>query len=57
VPFKVFKSFTNVFSRAEWEPGLANITFPGLVFWGKLDPACPIEFADHLGKDTKNDFL
>ncbi len=38
---------------AEWEPGLANITAPGLVFWGKLDPACPIEFADHLGKDAK----
>lgn len=38
---------------AEWEPGLANITAPGLVFWGKSDSACPIEFADHLGKDTK----
>jgi pimeloyl-ACP methyl ester carboxylesterase len=38
---------------AEWEPGLANITAPGLVFWGKSDPACPIEFAERLKKDTK----
>ncbi len=38
---------------AKWEPGLANITSPGLVFWGVSDPACPVEFADRLGKDTK----
>ena len=38
---------------AEWESGLANITAPGLVFWGKSDPVYPIEFADHLEKATK----
>ena len=48
---KLYRSAIHV--GAEWEPGLANITSPGLVFWGKLDPACPIEFADRLGKDTK----
>jgi len=37
----------------EWEPGLADITAPGLVFWGASDPACPVEFADRLGADTK----
>jgi pimeloyl-ACP methyl ester carboxylesterase len=37
----------------EWEPGLANITSRGLVFWGIHDIPCPVEFADHLAKDTK----
>jgi pimeloyl-ACP methyl ester carboxylesterase len=48
---KLYRSAIDV--GDEWEPGLANITSPGLVFWGKLDPFCPIEFADRLGKDTK----
>ena len=39
----------------EWEPDLARITSPGLVFWGVSDPACPVEFADRLGADTKAD--
>ncbi|MBQ0891413.1 alpha/beta hydrolase [Streptomyces sp. RM72] len=34
---------------AEWETDLAKTTAPGLVFWGELDPACQIEFADSLG--------
>ena len=37
----------------EWEPDLADVTAPGLVFWGISDPACPVEFADRLGADTK----
>lgn len=37
----------------EWEPGLAKVTSPGLVFWGVSDPACPIEFADRLGADAR----
>lgn len=37
----------------EWEPGLADVAAPGLVFWGASDPACPVEFADRLGADTK----
>lgn len=34
---------------AEWEPALANVTAPALVFWGALDPAVPIEFGERLG--------
>ncbi|MFD9287612.1 alpha/beta fold hydrolase [Streptomyces sp. NPDC060030] len=34
----------------EWEPELAKVTAPALVFWGALDPACQIEFADELGR-------
>jgi pimeloyl-ACP methyl ester carboxylesterase len=34
----------------EWEPGLAKLTAPGLVFWGARDPACQVEFADELGR-------
>lgn len=48
---RLYRSAVNVGS--EWEPGLADITSPGLVFWGVSDPACPVEFADRLGEDTK----
>ncbi|WP_240980595.1 alpha/beta hydrolase [Streptomyces sp. Z423-1] len=34
---------------AEWEPALANVSAPALVFWGVLDPACQIEFGEKLG--------
>ena len=34
----------------EWEPGLARMTAPGLVFWGARDPACQVEFADELAR-------
>ncbi|MGP4052011.1 alpha/beta fold hydrolase [Streptomyces sp. 2A115] len=34
---------------AEWEPALANVSAPCLVFWGALDPACQIEFGRKLG--------
>ncbi|MDO0930495.1 alpha/beta hydrolase [Streptomyces sp. DG2A-72] len=33
---------------AEWEPGLAQVSAPCLVFWGVLDPACQIEFGVKL---------
>ena len=38
---------------AEWEPDLARITSPGLVFWGTQDEACPVRFADELAADTR----
>ncbi len=36
----------------EWQPELANITSPGLVFWGEQDETCPIRFAEELAQDT-----
>jgi hypothetical protein len=36
----------------EWQPGLAKITSPGLVFWGIHDIPCPVRFSDLLGKDS-----
>ena len=38
---------------SEWEPGLADITSPGLVFWGVSDTACPVKFAHCLGRDAR----
>ncbi|GAA2829895.1 alpha/beta fold hydrolase [Nonomuraea rubra] len=35
---------------AEWEPELAEMAAPALVFWGARDPACQVEFADELGR-------
>ncbi|MGW3350889.1 alpha/beta fold hydrolase [Nonomuraea rubra] len=35
---------------AEWEPELAKVTAPSLVIWGSRDPACPVAFADELGR-------
>ncbi|MFH8561462.1 alpha/beta fold hydrolase [Streptomyces sp. NPDC017988] len=32
----------------EWEPELARVTAPCLVFWGIRDPACQIEFGEKL---------
>jgi pimeloyl-ACP methyl ester carboxylesterase len=37
---------------AEWEADLEKVSAPGLVFWGALDPACQVEFADRLGAAT-----
>ncbi len=48
---RLYRSAVHVGS--EWEPGLANITSPGLVFWGIADEACPVEFADRLGRETR----
>ncbi len=48
---RLYRSAVTVGS--EWEPGLARITSPGLVLWGVSDEACPVAFADYLGRDTK----
>ncbi len=36
----------------EWQPDLAKVTSPGLVFWGEQDEACPIRFAEELAQDS-----
>ncbi|MER6910238.1 alpha/beta hydrolase [Streptomyces sp. NPDC000594] len=38
---------------AEWEPGLARVSAPCLVFWGALDPACGIEFGERLAASLR----
>jgi len=38
---------------SEWEPSLADLEAPSLVFWGVLDPACPAEFGERLGKSVR----
>ncbi|NJP88620.1 alpha/beta hydrolase [Nonomuraea sp. FMUSA5-5] len=38
---------------AEWEPELAKVSAPCLVIWGSRDPACPVEFADELGRAVR----
>jgi pimeloyl-ACP methyl ester carboxylesterase len=48
---RLYRSAVNV--GGEWQPGLADIASPGLVFWGIHDIPCPVEFADSLGKDTR----
>ncbi|WP_394834431.1 alpha/beta hydrolase [Pendulispora rubella] len=37
----------------EWEPALVHVKAPSLVFWGALDPACPVEFGRRLGGSTR----
>ncbi|MEV4217075.1 alpha/beta hydrolase [Nonomuraea sp. NPDC049725] len=37
----------------EWEPELGRMSAPGLVFWGARDPACPVGFADELGRAVR----
>ncbi len=39
----------------EWQPELAKVTSPGLVFWGEQDEACPIRFAEELAQNTHAD--
>ena len=36
----------------EWQPDLAEIQTPGLVFWGERDAACPVAFGDELAADA-----
>ncbi|MEV0040482.1 alpha/beta hydrolase [Streptomyces sp. NPDC050804] len=43
---KLYRSALTV--GAEWEPALADVSAPALVFWGVLDPAVPIEFGEGL---------
>ncbi|GAA1594931.1 alpha/beta fold hydrolase [Actinoplanes couchii] len=38
---------------AEWQPGLAGLTSPALVFWGKHDPAVPAEYGAELADLTR----
>jgi pimeloyl-ACP methyl ester carboxylesterase len=52
---RLYRSAVHV--GAEWEPGLAEVTSPGLVFWGVDDPACPIEFGDQMATATKAELL
>lgn len=48
---KLYRSAATV--GADWQDGLANVTAPGLVIWGKRDRSVPIENADILAKDTR----
>lgn len=36
----------------EWQPGLTEVSSPGLVFWGERDYSCPVVFAHKLGQDA-----
>ena len=47
---KLYRSAVTV--GADWQPGLANVTAPGLVIWGKRDQSVPVENADILARDT-----
>jgi pimeloyl-ACP methyl ester carboxylesterase len=48
---RLYRSAVHV--GAQWQPGLANVTTPGLVFWGKHDRACPVRFAHELAANTR----
>jgi pimeloyl-ACP methyl ester carboxylesterase len=48
---KLYRSALTV--GAEWEPELANVSAPALVFWGERDPACQIEFGEKLGRSIR----
>ncbi len=50
VILRLYRSAVHV--GQEWEPELARVSSPGLVFWGGQDEACPIRFAEELAKDT-----
>jgi len=45
---RLYRSAVDVGS--EWEPGLANVTAPSLVFWGADDPTTQIAFGDQLAE-------
>ncbi|MBD0674006.1 alpha/beta fold hydrolase [Streptomyces sp. CBMA156] len=38
---------------AQWEPGLARVTAPCLVFWGVRDPACPVGSGEKLAASLR----
>jgi len=44
---------SGVHTGAEWEPGLANVTSPSLVFWGRDDQYQPVEYAEDLAKNVR----
>ncbi|MGV9645102.1 alpha/beta fold hydrolase [Streptomyces sp. NPDC003514] len=39
---------------AEWEPGLSAVSAPSVVFWGRQDPACQVEFGRKLGASLRS---
>ncbi|MEU2165830.1 alpha/beta hydrolase [Streptomyces chengbuensis] len=38
---------------AEWEPNLADLAAPSLVFWGAFDPVCPVEFGEKMAASVR----
>ncbi|MFB7312650.1 alpha/beta fold hydrolase [Streptomyces sp. NPDC056192] len=48
---KLYRSAVTV--GAEWEPELANVSAPSLVFWGTRDPVAPIGFGEKLGEAVR----
>ncbi|MEU2496510.1 alpha/beta hydrolase [Streptomyces sp. NPDC007883] len=48
---KLYRSALTV--GAEWEPDLANLAGPSLVFWGALDPVCSIEFGEKMAASVR----
>ncbi|QYX75727.1 alpha/beta fold hydrolase [Streptomyces akebiae] len=44
---------SGVHTGAEWQPGLADITSPSLVFWGREDQYQPVEHAEALAKNVR----
>ncbi|WP_406470507.1 alpha/beta fold hydrolase [Streptomyces sp. NBC_01615] len=48
---RLYRSAVHVWS--EWEPALADITSPSLVFWGTADQFEPVERADFVAKSVR----
>ncbi|MFI1488274.1 alpha/beta fold hydrolase [Streptomyces sp. NPDC020747] len=48
---RLYRSAVDVWS--EWEPALADITSPSLVFWGTDDQFEPVERADAVAKSVR----
>jgi pimeloyl-ACP methyl ester carboxylesterase len=40
---------------AEWAPDLRSMSVPAMIFWGVLDPACPVEFGREMGMSVHAD--
>lgn len=48
---KLYRSALTV--GAEWEPDLADLTGPSLVFWGAFDPVCPVDFGEKMAASVR----
>ncbi|MEU7427052.1 MULTISPECIES: alpha/beta hydrolase [Streptomyces] len=48
---KLYRSALTV--GAEWEPDLADLDKPALVFWGAFDPVCPVEFGEKMAASVR----
>ncbi|MFF7969689.1 alpha/beta fold hydrolase [Streptomyces sp. NPDC007903] len=48
---KLYRSALTV--GAEWEPQLANLSAPSLLFWGALDPVCATEFGEKMAESLR----